>query len=111
MRSRSSSDPNPNAGNGKPESSNGEKQYGGSPLKPALIPIEEQENTHEHEDEDEYDNVLVVRSDDEEQDTNIRKSTSPQKRQKRSVWDEIDAWDMDFEEVEVWERSSEKNAR
>ena len=80
-------------------SSSRAKRSGGSPLKLSMADIEEKENLGEVP---ETNDIAVARGGSE-------RPPSPKKA--RSKWDEIDAWDMDFEEVEVWERSSEKDAR
>lgn len=96
-RARSlSSDPN---GANVAGSSSRARRSGGSPLKLSMADIEEKENFGEV---GETNDIPVARGD----------SNSPLSPKKaRSKWDEIDAWDMDFEVVEVWERSSEKDAR
>ena len=104
-RARSlSSDPN---GAKVAGSSSRAKRSGGSPLKVLMADIEGKENVGGEADE--TGDVLVARSDDEQAEVEGTKAPSPKKA--RSKWDEIDAWDMEFEEVEVWERSSEKDAR
>ena len=53
--------------------------------------------------------VLVARSDDGHNGGN-EKLASPEKK-KRVKWHEIDAWNLDFEDIDTWEGSSEENAR
>jgi hypothetical protein len=65
-----------------------EKPFGGSPLKASTAGIEDKEN-------DTIEDTVAA---------------SPAKKV-ANKWADIDNWDMDFEEVEVWERSSEKDAR
>lgn len=100
-----SSDPNAN-GDTVVASSSRAKRSGGSPLKLSMADIEAKENLVEV---GENSDVLVARSDEEADHVEPVKPPSPKKP--KSKWDEIDAWDMEFEEVEVWERSSEKDAR
>jgi hypothetical protein len=39
----------------------------------------------------------------------VKDSQEPVKT--KSIWDEIDEWSMDFEDVSVYDKSSEKDAR
>ena len=80
---------------------------GGSLLKVSVADMEEKENLAGGPGETTA--ILVARSDDEID--QVDKARPPSPRKARSKWEEIDAWDMEFEEVEVWERSSEKDAR
>ena len=89
-------------------SSNKAKRSGGFPDK-VLAAIEEKENLG---DGGEMSEVLVSRSDDdaERRGHPLQTKAAPLKKA-RSKWDDIDDWDMEFEEVDLWERSSEKDAR
>ena len=101
-----SSDPN----GGKVVASSGrERRSGGSPLKElvSMADIGGKENRNLSR-VGEGSEVLVEASDEER---DVVETKVPPPKKARSKWDEIDAWDMDFEEVEVWERSSEKDAR
>ena len=72
-----------------------------------MADIEEKENQNLGE---VVESEVLIEASDEERGAVESRQASPVKKA-RSKWDEIDAWGMDFEEVGVWERSSEKDAR
>jgi hypothetical protein len=94
-------DPRPRSGLRKEERLGTEKLSGGSPLKASTVLIEGKEN-----------DIIEDAVGERPLDTHsaIQTPTSPVKKVVNK-WTDIDNWDMDFEEVEVWERSSEKDAR
>ena len=108
-RSNTTKSPTPASFLGKPTKSDPKRSFagvgrsGGSPLKTAASTIK---NTYGNENE-----VLVARSDDGLDDTHeVTKSKSPLKDAK-SKWKEIDDFELEFEDVSVYERSSERDAR